>query len=41
VLVFGDGAGAIAYELIALAVLSAAILAAGVVLYRRLQMQRG
>lgn len=41
VLVFGDGVGAIAYELIALAVLSAAILAAGVVLYRRLQMQRG
>ncbi len=41
VLVFGDGAGVIAYELVALAVLSAAILAAGVVLYRRLQMQRG
>ena len=41
VLVFGDGAGAIAYELAALAILSAAILAAGVVLYRRLQMRKG
>jgi ABC-type multidrug transport system permease subunit len=40
VLIYGDGPGAIAYELVALAVLSAMILAVGVVLYRRLQMRK-
>jgi ABC-2 type transport system permease protein len=41
VLVFGDGAGALAYELAALATLSIALLAAGIVLYSRLRMRKG
>jgi ABC-2 type transport system permease protein len=40
VMVFGDGPGEIAYELVALALLSLVILAVGVVLYDRLQMRR-
>jgi ABC-2 type transport system permease protein len=40
VMVFGDGPGEIAYELVALALLSLVILALGVMLYDRLQMRR-
>ncbi len=40
VLVLGDGPAAIAYELVALAVLSALFLAAGVVLYQWLRLKR-
>ena len=40
VMVFGEGAGEIAFELVALALLSLVILAVGVVLYDRLQMRR-
>jgi hypothetical protein len=38
--VLGEGPGAIAYELVALTLLSALFLATGVVLYRRLQMSK-
>jgi len=41
VLVLGDGAGAVAYEIAAMTVLSVALLAIGVFLYQRLQMQKG
>jgi len=40
VLVFGEGAGAIAYELTAMVVLSVLFLVMGVLLYQRLQMQK-
>lgn len=40
VLIFGEGPGAIAYELVAMAVLSIALLVVGVVLYQRLRMKR-
>lgn len=40
VLISGDGIGAIGYELGGLAVLSALILALGIILYQRLQMKR-
>jgi ABC-type multidrug transport system permease subunit len=39
VLVLGDGAGAIVYELVALGLLSAAFLALGVMLYQRLRLR--
>jgi ABC-2 type transport system permease protein len=39
VLIFGDGAGDVAYELAALTVLSLLTLAAGVALYQRLRMR--
>lgn len=40
VLIFGEGPGAIAYELVAMTVLSIALLVVGVVLYQRLRMKR-
>lgn len=40
VMVFGDGPGAILYELVALAILSALYLAAGVILYQQLRMNK-
>lgn len=40
VLILGDGAGAVGYELIALTLLSALFLAVGVLLYQRLRLRR-
>jgi ABC-2 type transport system permease protein len=40
VLVFGDGLGAIGYELVMMSVLSLIILGVGIVLYQRLQLRK-
>jgi ABC-2 type transport system permease protein len=41
VLIYGEGPEAVAYELVAMTLLSLVSLAVGIVLYQRLQMQRG